>query len=191
MFKRLAANWVYGGFLSAFVLLFLAFAFLPAEPIALLLLFLHLPVYQIHQFEEHDRDRFRLFMNQTAGRGLEILTTTAVFWINIGLVWGLFSVFLVLAAEVGIGWGLPVVYGTLVNAVIHVAAALKNRQYNPGLVTAIVLFFPLSLLTLLLVSGDPSVTALQQTVGVLVGVGVHVGIVLHCVARARRLRQTG
>lgn len=187
LFQRLAANWVYGGFVSAFILVPLGLVFLRGESTALLLLFLHLPAYQIHQFEEHDRDRFRLYMNRVAGGGKEILTVPAVFWINIGFVWALFAALIVLAALAGVGWGLGVVYGTLANAVIHIAAALRNRAYNPGLATAVFLFLPLSATALWVVSRAPGVDWLEQAAGLLIGLGVHAAIMIHLARRARSL----
>lgn len=185
LYQRLIANWVYGGFLSSFALITLGCVLLREYPPAFLLLFLHLPVYQIHQLEEHDRDRFRRYMNEKVGRGLEILTATAVFWINIGLVWALFSFFISIALINNIGWGLPVVYATLFNALIHIGSALKSREYNPGLITSVILFLPLSIITLSMISNNPAVSGLQQFTGVAIGNGIHLGIIAYCAARGR------
>ena len=65
--RGLVDHWVYGGFLSGLLLL----AILPVmawgwDP-ALALIFFQLPVYMIHQFEEHHGDRFREYVNRLFG----------------------------------------------------------------------------------------------------------------------------
>ena len=84
---RLVDHWVYGGFLSSFVLLACGIVFLGTDSLLMLLLFLHLPAYQIHQWEEHDNDRFRTYANREIGKGREILTPGTVFVVNIFAVW--------------------------------------------------------------------------------------------------------
>jgi hypothetical protein len=54
---------VYGRVLAAILMLALS-PLLPAGwPLPLADPFLLLPAYMVHQYEEHDRDRFRLFFN--------------------------------------------------------------------------------------------------------------------------------
>jgi len=63
MLQRLISSWVYGGVLAAILMLALS-PLLPAGwPLPLADPFLLLPAYMVHQYEEHDRDRFRLFFN--------------------------------------------------------------------------------------------------------------------------------
>jgi len=55
---------------------------------ALALIFVQLPVYLFHQWEEHAGDRFRQYVNRMIGRGQEALTPAATFWINaLGVPW--------------------------------------------------------------------------------------------------------
>ena len=68
MFARLIANWVYGGFLAGLLLLLLTPVLVHSWPVSLVTTFLCLPVYMVHQYEEHDNDRFRLFVNQKIGK---------------------------------------------------------------------------------------------------------------------------
>jgi len=189
MLERLFHNWVYGGFLSAFIFIGFGFAFLENTSLLVLLIYLHLPIYQLHQFEEHDRDRFRQYMNREIGGGLEILTPAAVFVINIFGVWILFAVLISLAYLINPGWGLGVVYGTLFNAIIHIAAALKSRSYNPGAITAVVLFLPLSLSALILALQNNQIVWADQIVGLAIGVGLHAIIIVFCAARMKRLKK--
>lgn len=112
-----------------------------------------LPLYMVHQFEEHGIDMagvhyaFRGGLCDAMGYAdvagcpipLSFITT-----VNVGSVWGAS----VLAAIFGrrkplialSAYGIP-----LVNAVMHVAGALKAQAYNPGLLTAVLLFVPAGL----------------------------------------------
>ncbi len=87
MLARLMANWVYGGFLAELPHLRADRARGRDMTAALVLVALQLPVYMLHQYEEHDDDRFRRFANRVMGGGVELLTVPAVFVINIGGVW--------------------------------------------------------------------------------------------------------
>ena len=135
-YERLTSNWVYGGFLSAFVITALGLVLLRDASLALVLVYLHLPMYQVHQYEEHDGDRFRTWGNDVMGGGRDLLPVTAIFVINIVGVWALFTAVIVGAASYDIGLGLAVVYPTLINAVAHVVPVLVSRKNNPGAGTA-------------------------------------------------------
>ncbi|GAB4513302.1 MAG: hypothetical protein Tsb0019_10510 [Roseibium sp.] len=136
---RLAANWVYGALPLAMLLIGLA----PFVDGIALPVYLALPVYMLHQYEEHDADRFRKSINLMLGPGRQGLSHGAVWIINVVFVWFvLLAVFF--AARAAPAWGVVASYLMAVNALVHVAAAIRTRQGNPGLVTAIVLFLPLS-----------------------------------------------
>lgn len=186
-FERLTHGWVYGGFLAGFVLLALLPVFTAGLPLAFLFVALQLPLYMLHQYEEHDDDRFRRFVNREVGGGREVLTPGAVFLINIGGVWLLNVVAIWLAASFGIGFGLVAVYATLVNALVHIVPALVTRRSNPGLTTAVVLFLPLGGVALWLVTATGQAGLGYHLLGLGVAVAVHVGIVGYVVGRRRRL----
>ena len=59
MFARLISNWVYGGCLAGLLLLLLTPVLVHSWPVSLVTTFLCLPVYMVHQYEEHDNDRFQ------------------------------------------------------------------------------------------------------------------------------------
>lgn len=183
--SRLMTNWVYGGFLASFVIL----ALLPlvGASLPLLVVMLQLPVYMLHQLEEHDDDRFRRFVNTNIGGGRNVLPIPAVFVINIGGVWLFNLVSIWLAATVDLGFGLIGIYGVLVNAVVHVVAAAVSRRYNPGLVTAIVLMLPASIVGvwLLLASGHGG-GAFQAT-GLAAAIALHIAIIGYVLTNKRRL----
>lgn len=179
MVKRLIDNWVYGGFLAGFLILAL-FAVIGREwSIAFWLVALQLPLYMLHQFEEHDADRFRLFVNRLMGGGRDVLTKRAVFVINIPGVWGVNLAAIALACLVDLGFGLIGVWLTLVNGVVHVIQAVALRRYNPGLLTAILLFLPAGVAGVWVLHASGHGSSGWQTLGFAVAAGIHVAIIAH------------
>ena len=179
MLGRLVANWVYGGFLAGLLLLLLAPVFMRTSPAPLVSTFLCLPIYMLHQYEEHDNDRFRHFVNQKMGRGRDVLTPLAVFVINVPGVWGTTGISLALATTLGVGFGLIALYLVVLNGLIHVIDAVISRAYNPGLGTAIALFLPLGLYGIAAIQRAGCGSVSMHVVGALTAIGIHVAIIIH------------
>ncbi len=190
MLQRLVSNWVYGGALAAIPLLLLAPLLSAHWPAWMTATFLHLPVYMVHQYEEHDNDRFRLFFNATMGKGHDVLSPLAVFITNVPGVWGVVVLSLYFASALDAGWALIAVYLVLVNALVHMVHAVVFRGYNPGLFTAIVLFLPLGGITLALLRHANAGTAGQHAVSLALAVAIHAAILIH-VRRKLALQDTG
>jgi hypothetical protein len=158
---------------------------------AWLLTYALLPVYMFHQVEEHTGDRFRRFVNGKLFGDVEALTPLAVLWINLPGVWGLGLACIYAARFAGIGWGLGIVYLVLVNAAMHIVAAIAWREYNPGLWTTLILFVPLGAFTLVKVNEVPGVEWFHHAVGFALAVLIHVAIVIHTWRRAASIRAKG
>jgi Protein of unknown function with HXXEE motif len=188
MFTRLRDNWVYGGFLAALMLLALTPVLARGWSVALLLMWLQLPIYMLHQYEEHDDDRFRRFVNATIGNGEDVLTRFDTFVINIAGVWGVDTISFWLATRVSLGLGLIAVYLSLVNSVGHCVQAVALRSYNPGLVTAIFLFIPLGGATLWVLAGTNQATVADHIIGLAMAIAIHAGILVRVATRKRELR---
>ena len=171
---RLQANWVYGGFLAGLILLALTPLLLGGWDRAAVLAFLALPVYMLHQYEEHDDDRFHRFVVAHLGHGRDVLPTPAIFLINIVGVWAVMVAVLWLARRVDPGFGVVAGYLLLVNAVVHVIAAAALRGYNPGLVTGVAVFVPLGIAILATSPAGPGL----HLFGLALIVGLHAAIVL-------------
>ncbi len=171
-------NWVFTGLVAAIFLLAVTPVLATALTLPLLAVYLHLPVYMLHQAEEHVRDRFRRFFNRWIGHGTEVLTPAAVVVINVPGVWGVTLVSLYLAAFVQIGLGLIASWLVLVNALTHIGAALAFRRYNPGLGTAVLLFLPFGGWALWVIGSQPGVGWLDQAIGLAVAVAIHAGIMV-------------
>jgi hypothetical protein len=185
MLNRLVANWVYGGFLAGILLLLMTPILAHNWPPALLATFLCLPAYMLHQYEEHDDDRFRTFFNKHFGKGREILSPMAVFLINVPGVWGVIGASFMLAAALNPGFGLIAAYLVLLNAVIHVVSAVALRGYNPGLVTAVFFFFPLGGFCVAAIQESGFGSVWMHVIGVAAAIGIHAAIAIPVVLGAR------
>lgn len=175
--NRLVSYWVYGGFLGAFLLLGLMPTFTRSWDLALILVFLQLPVYMLHQLEEHDDDRFRRFINDLIGGGQDVLSKGAVFVINVPGVWGVNLVSILLAFFLDLGFGLIGIYLTLINGMVHLAQALRLKRYNPGLITAVFLFLPVGGLALAAIMKSGAATVGYHLLGLGSAVAIHLSIV--------------
>jgi hypothetical protein len=187
MLARLINYWVYGGALAGLLLLILLPALTTGWSLALVAVLLQLPVYMLHQYEEHDDDRFRQFFNHTMFGGREVLSRGAVFLINVPGVWGVIAVSFCLARFVNIGFGLIAVYLTLVNAVVHLGPAFALRRYNPGLVTAVAVFFPVGGFALWQINQAGGGSLAMQALGLGVAIGIHVAIIVYARLRSAAL----
>lgn len=185
MLNRLISYWVYGGFLAGLLLLALAPLFVRGWPPVLAATFFCLPAYMLHQYEEHDHDRFRSFVNRMVGGGHEVLTPLAVFIVNVPGVWGVIALSLWLAARVAPGLALIAVYLVLVNAAVHIAQAVAMRDYNPGLISAIVLFLPLGIWCLRVVQQTGAGSGAMHIVGLACATAIHAAIMIS-IFRKRR-----
>ncbi len=168
---------MYGGFIASLFLLALAPVTAAPAGLAFVLVYLQLPIYMLHQLEEHRDDRFRRWVNDAIAGGREMLSTPAVIVINVAGVWLVDVVALYLAHFGDVGLGLIAIYLTIVNAAFHVVAGIVQRRYNPGLVTAVLLFVPFGVWALMVVSAMPGVSGADHVIGLAVAVLIHAAII--------------
>jgi hypothetical protein len=185
------ARWARVALPCAVVILMLLPVLANEENINLVLVVTLLPVYMIHQYEEHARGRFMAFFNATVGEGHEVLTTRSIFWINIVGVWAVFLVSFYLARYVALGVALVPIYLTLVNGIIHVLASVRLRRYNPGLWTSLALFIPWGGLLLLTFRGVSPVPTRFDVGALLIAVAMHAGVVIYALRRRAALEAEG
>ena len=112
--------------------------------------------YIAHQFEEHWLDlygrvyAFQAYLNDLLGglvgadAGAVLVTPADILLINTGPVW-LMGALAVWRAPNHVFPSLCMASIALVNAVAHIGGAVRSFEYNPGLLTSIVLFLPLTL----------------------------------------------
>lgn len=186
-------NWLAKRWVAAALFMGMGFIALgPAIAISfsgfLTLIYLHLPIYMLHQFEEHAGDRFRHFTNTRLFAGKEVLRPVDVIVVNIPLVWGvnLFAFYMAVFVKTGLGLVAP--YLLLVNAVLHIVTSLRFRCYNPGIATAIAFFIPLSLITLMVSAGTPGITMRDHFIALIAALFIHVAIMAQAGLRLHQLR---
>lgn len=183
MLDRLIRNWVYGGALCGLLLALLTPVLARGWPVWLLAIWLQLPLYMLHQYEEHDADRFAHFVNLHVAGGRTALTPAAIFLINIPGVWGVIAASWMLAATVRPGLGLIAIYLTLVNAAAHVGGLIALRIYNPGVATAMVGFIPIGGWALWCIQRTrPSIA--DHALGISAAIAIHIAIVVYVRSRA-------
>lgn len=120
------------------------------------LLWAAVPMYMIHQFEEHGVDllgRHYPFLEAlctTLGRG-DLSTCPAdarfILAVNVSLVWFAGPVSAVVARR-NLYVGATFLCTPLINALVHTVPALIKGEYNPGVFTSVVLFLPFCLYTI-------------------------------------------
>src|SRR5919112_2789576 len=102
----LLREWPYAGFLAGLLLLALAPLWVSGIALVVGVIYLQLPVYMLHQLEEHAGDRFRRFINDRAAGGRDALTPGATLVINVVGVWMVNIISLYLALYVSPTLGL-------------------------------------------------------------------------------------
>jgi len=172
-------QWPYASLFTAGFLALLAPIVFHFAGIPIGLIFLQLPIYMLHQYEEHDRDRFRLWVNNMIGGGRDVLTPIATFWINSLLVWGLDLVALYLACFVDLKLGLIAIYLPMLNAFGHIIPAIIKRQYNPGLLTSVTVFLPIGIFSTYIVSRAANCDIQAHLLALGVAIAVHGVIIAH------------
>ncbi|NBS55272.1 HXXEE domain-containing protein [bacterium] len=186
MMQGLIMYWVYGTFPAAILLLGLFPALDSAWSFPLGLVYLQIPFYMLHQVEEHVSGRFAVFLNQTVGHGKEIITPAEIFWVNVPGVWGINLASFLLASFFHVGLGLIAVYLSMVNALTHLLACFRWRQYNPGLFTSVFLFFPIGILSLFSMGRHSEVTPAFHWLGISIAFLIHVGLVFYFTNKLRK-----
>ncbi len=172
-------QWPYAALFTACFLGLLSPLVFHFAGIPLGLIYLQLPIYMLHQYEEHAGDRFRLWVNAMIGHGRDVLTPLAIFWINSLLVWVLDLVALYLACFVDLSLGLIAIYLPVVNAFGHIVPAVVKRQYNPGLLTSVLLFAPVGVWSIFLVSRAAGSNLQAHLLALGVAITVHGVIIAH------------
>ncbi len=138
--------------------------------------------YLLHQFEEHGLDLYgRVYyfieygnaqLAARFGEGGPRLTDLAIYRINTLGVWVPFL--LAIWAGRRLPWvGLAAAGTMLTNGLFHIAIALVNGEYNPGLGTALILFLPISIAYFQNVRREAGVGLLGVAGGVAFGVATH------------------
>ncbi|HEX7755257.1 MAG TPA: HXXEE domain-containing protein [Niabella sp.] len=153
-YKRINKLWqLAGGGLLAPTILVLMVCWLVTDPTLdkyQWLLLLHLPILMIHEYEEYILPGgFKEFLNSKSPLAPKVLKEDVplsepyLFFVNIIVLWLwiiLGAVFAKTIPWIGLG---PILLQILINNVTHtIAFQKKQKGYNPGLITTIVLLMP-------------------------------------------------
>ena len=182
-------NWSRAGLPAGMLLMAISPLLFRGLTLPLFLVFLQLPIYMLHQYEEHARGAFRAFINHEIGGDRDVLTNAAIFWINVPGLWIVDLAVLYLAVYVSPALGLIAVYLTALNGLLHLGMAIAMRRYNPGLWTSAVLFLPMSVYALSVFSRLPSATLGAHALGLVVALLVHALIIVFIRSRLAQLKR--
>jgi hypothetical protein len=178
-------NWAKASLPLAIILFLISpFVLMGIDPAAFLV-FLTLPFYMLHQYEEHAGGQFKAFVNKTVGRGREVLTDKAIFRINVLFVWLGTLVVLYLCVYVNIVWGLLSGYLVAFNGIVHIISSIRLRRYNPGLWTSVFIFLPLGIYIIYVITKESGAGLLYNGIFLAVTILLHSMILIN-VRRQRR-----
>lgn len=187
---KLYDYWAKAGFITALFLLIILF-FNSRVPIGSFewLYWFSIPVYMFHQFEEYVYPGgFKEELNQIQSKNIpnqEVLTNKLVLLVNIGFVWILNLILIILGA---ISVIFPIILMTIVcfNGFVHVGASIKFHKYNPGLIISIIGNIPLGLYVLFGLGITGYASIVELTIGILIGILLHALLFIILFLRAKR-----
>jgi uncharacterized protein with PQ loop repeat len=161
-------------FLAAYSLLFILLFALPRD-FAVFLIWLHVPVYLLHETEEFvfPGGFPEIMAGMLLGKGAEVpyALKKAGFWINVPFIVIGFPLVATLATLFGAAFGLYAVYFTLIATLPHIASSIKERKlYNPGIAASIFLNLPVSIFTLYYLNSNGLVSVAANVIGFLLAV---------------------
>ncbi len=187
---KLYDYWAKAGFITALFLLIMLF-FNSRAPIGSFewLYWFSIPLYMFHQFEEYVYPGgFKEELNQILSKvqpNQEILTDKLVLIVNIGFVW-ILNLLLIILSEISVIF--PIILMTILcfNGIVHVLSSIRFRKYNPGLVISIVGNIPLGLYVLLGLGITSTATVVELSLGIIIGIILHGLLFIVLFRRARK-----
>jgi len=156
--------------------------------ILLFLIWIQIPIYLLHQFEEHSwPGGFKKFVNKeifNIETGEYPLNDTNIFWINVPIIWVLMPIFAALS-YVNLFFGLWIPYFAVFNSLTHLIGAVVKRKYNPGLFVSLVLGIPVAIYTLWLFYSLVNVPLIITLLSILAVLLLHIAIIVPAVRRSK------
>jgi hypothetical protein len=180
-------NWAKASLPLAIILFLISPFVYKGIDLAAFLVFLTLPFYMLHQFEEHAGGQFKAFVTKTMGKGREVLTDRDIFRVNVLFVWLGTLVVLYLCVYVSIIWGLLSGYLVAFNGLVHIITSIRLRRYNPGLWTSIFVFLPLGVYTIYLINKESGAGWLYNVIFLVVTILLHAMILVNARRRTRQI----
>ncbi len=186
-------NWMYKNWAKICIILsvvvtLIIFSVVKTSDVLLFLIWIQIPIYLLHQFEEHSwPGGFKKFFNKEIFHvedGEYPLNDTNIFWINVPIIWILMPIFAALS-YINLFFGLWIPYFAVFNSLTHVVAAIIKRKYNPGLFISLILGIPVATYTLWLfytLINIPLIITILSLLSVLL---LHLAIVVTAIRRSK------
>jgi hypothetical protein len=169
-------NWAKLSVLLAIIVTVLIYVFIKPENIVLFLIWMQIPIYLLHQFEEHTWNGFKNYINKKVfkvKKGDFPLNDKNIFWINIPIIWILMPIFAGLSS-VNIMFGLWIPYFAVFNSLTHVIVSIRNQEYNPGLLVSLVLGIPVGIYALIIFYSYITVPTIISIISIFFAILLHV-----------------
>ena len=186
-FTKFVDNWTHFCVPLAIFLIILSPLIYSNLGLIFFLLFLSLPLYMIHQFEEHRNDNYKTYLNNHFGKGRQVLSDNDLFTINVIIIWGILIIVFYLQFLTTKPYGLIIIYLMLVNGITHIISALKQKVLSSGFWTALFLFIPYSIITLYIFITDVRPSILFQLLGIAVVLVIHWLIIHYMQMKIKKL----
>lgn len=111
----------------------------------LFLIWLQIPLYMLHQFEEHAwPGGFKSYINRKIFNVIDReapLNDERIFWINIPIIWVLMPLCAIFSRFcLVIGAWIP--FFAVINSLTHIFVLVAKREYNPGAVVSLLVNIP-------------------------------------------------
>jgi hypothetical protein len=169
-------NWAKLSVLLAIIVTVLIYVFIKPENIVLFLIWMQIPIYLLHQFEEHTWNGFKNYINKKVfkvKKGDFPLNDKNIFWINIPIIWILMPIFAGLSS-VNIMFGLWIPYFAVFNSLTHVIVSIRNQEYNPGLLVSLILGIPVGIYALIIFYSYITVPTIISIISIFFAILLHV-----------------
>lgn len=191
MMKWLVTNWYKATLFAAIYSLLFIFLFVYKEDFALFLIWLHVPVYLLHETEEFvfPGGFPEMMMEGMVGKGhpVSYALMKAGFWVNVPFIFLGFPFVATLATLFGLSWGMYIVYFTLAATIPHILTAIKNRKfYNPGIIASIFLNIPVSVYTIYYFVSNNIVSATAHVIGLIIAISSMAGPMVLSIKKAEK-----
>jgi len=167
---------------SSVYMAILLLLFVMRQDFPLFLIWLHTPIYFLHEFEEYILPGgFLAFFNTKVlgSKNPEIpLDVRRSFWINVPLVFVAYPLSAILATRFGLAWGIWTAYFSVANALSHVVMYFQQR-YNPGLIVSLLVNIPIGVFTIWYFVSRHLISVQAHVIGLLIGLGAQAALMIY------------
>jgi len=188
MMKWLYKNWAKLCIILSIIVTIISLLYIKTDNIILFLIWIQIPIYLLHQFEEHSwPGGFKRFVNKeifNVEKGEYPLNDIIIFWINVPIIWILMPTFAALSF-INLLFGLWIPIFALFNSLTHVIGAIVKRKYNPGLFMSVVFGIPVAIYTLWLFYTLIDISLMVTLLSILVVLLLHLAIIIPAVRRSK------